>query len=57
MGLSRMNWKLSCPVLRGLGSREAARPLGERTSSRAGVAPAEAQRLFTAHVKWRCYIN
>ena len=29
----------------------------ERTSSRAGVAPAEAQRLFTAHVKSRCYVN
>ena len=53
MGLSRMNWKLSCPVLRGLGSREAARPLGERTSSRAGFAPAEVQRLFTAH----CFAN
>jgi hypothetical protein len=29
----------------------------ERTSSRAGVSPAEVQRLFTAHVIWRFYVN
>ena len=29
----------------------------ERTSSRAGVAPAEVQCLFTAHVQRRCYAD
>jgi hypothetical protein len=29
----------------------------ERTSSRAGLAPAEVQRLFTAHVIWRFIAN